>query len=320
MTVTRGGLPADNFTMIPNDWLRDARLSWKAKGLLAYIASHRAGYRLTRDQIVAEAADGRDSALAGLRELEEVGYLTRIKERGEGGRIEGTRYLLGEAVSGKPVDGSDQDEHDVSAGRNQGGKSGDGEPAGKKTIPKNTREKTNSSATPRRGTRLPDDFTVTAEMRSWYVENIGGAINGPAEHEKFMDYWRAAAGAKGVKLDWIATWRNWMRTALDRSGRGARPVSGAPAGASTKPRFPTAAERSQQQRDEWTELAKEADAIVTANGGDPNDHKLVLKVMEEIKAARANGSASRTSMPYSEDQYIDGEVVTFKEVTAGEGA
>ena len=31
--------------------------------------------------------------------------------------------------------------------------------------------------------------------------------------ETFTDYWNGVAGAKGVKLDWIATWRNWIRRA-----------------------------------------------------------------------------------------------------------
>ena len=28
---------------------------------------------------------------------------------------------------------------------------------------------------------------------------------------KFQDYWISQAGQKGVKLDWFATWRNWVR-------------------------------------------------------------------------------------------------------------
>ena len=29
--------------------------------------------------------------------------------------------------------------------------------------------------------------------------------------DDFRDYWIAAPGAKGVKLDWLATWRMWVR-------------------------------------------------------------------------------------------------------------
>lgn len=34
-----------------------------------------------------------------------------------------------------------------------------------------------------------------------------------SETKCFVDYWRARPGAGGTKLDWVATWRNWMRKA-----------------------------------------------------------------------------------------------------------
>ena len=30
-------------------------------------------------------------------------------------------------------------------------------------------------------------------------------------YEQFYDYWKAQPGSKGIKLDWFATWRNWVR-------------------------------------------------------------------------------------------------------------
>lgn len=33
------------------------------------------------------------------------------------------------------------------------------------------------------------------------------------EHAKFLDYWHAKAGRDGIKTDWPATWRNWIRNA-----------------------------------------------------------------------------------------------------------
>lgn len=85
----------------------------------------------------------------------------------------------------------------------------------------------------RTATRIPDDFAPTEALRAWFVaEQLSSCIDGRIEHEKFMDYWRAAPGAKGRKQDWPATWRNWMRTAAERSGRRPSnalvPTSGAP--------------------------------------------------------------------------------------------
>lgn len=67
----------------------------------------------------------------------------------------------------------------------------------------------------RRATRLPDDFALTHERRL-----VAEAERLPAERtfEKFCNYWRSVPGAKGRKLDWDATWRNWCLTERDRNG------------------------------------------------------------------------------------------------------
>lgn len=70
----------------------------------------------------------------------------------------------------------------------------------------------------KRGTRLPDDWTPDEALRAWTVENCPG-LNGPATAAKFRDYWHGVAGAKGVKLDWNGTWRNWCRNEYERSAR-----------------------------------------------------------------------------------------------------
>ena len=35
------------------------------------------------------------------------------------------------------------------------------------------------------------------------------------EADRFRDYWRGQPGQRGVKLDWHATWKNWVRKAAD---------------------------------------------------------------------------------------------------------
>lgn len=32
-----------------------------------------------------------------------------------------------------------------------------------------------------------------------------------AVYARFSDFWIAKPGKEGVKLDWLATWRNWVR-------------------------------------------------------------------------------------------------------------
>lgn len=76
----------------------------------------------------------------------------------------------------------------------------------------------------KRATRLPDDFAPDADLLGWAAEKAPH-VDPARETERFCDYWRAKAGRDGAKLDWSATWRNWMRTAEDRQGPRDRSVS-----------------------------------------------------------------------------------------------
>lgn len=66
---------------------------------------------------------------------------------------------------------------------------------------------------PPKACRVPDDFILTAERRQMAVK-IG--LNGNIDQvfAGFLDYWKAQPGAKGIKLDWDATLRNWFRNEL----------------------------------------------------------------------------------------------------------
>ena len=56
-----------------------------------------------------------------------------------------------------------------------------------------------------RGTRLPPDWMPTEHLE-WKTEL-----------EKFKDYWAAQPGLRGVKSDWPATWRNWIRRTKEKN-------------------------------------------------------------------------------------------------------
>lgn len=87
-TIRREGLDfSAEFTMMPNRWLRDGRLSLKAAALLMLLLSHRAGWRTSIRQLVAERREGRESIMAGIAELEEFGYLRREQLRDEKGQM-----------------------------------------------------------------------------------------------------------------------------------------------------------------------------------------------------------------------------------------
>jgi hypothetical protein len=87
-------IPADHFTIIRNDWLRDERLSWKARGLVAYLASHRVGWETSLEQLARAGKDGKDAVATGLKELVDLGYLKINRQRDEHGKVSGTDYDL----------------------------------------------------------------------------------------------------------------------------------------------------------------------------------------------------------------------------------
>jgi hypothetical protein len=51
---------------------------------------------------------------------------------------------------------------------------------------------------------LPDEW-------SQICRSLRKDLHPESTFDRFRDYWIAQPGSKGVKLDWLATWRNWCR-------------------------------------------------------------------------------------------------------------
>ena len=67
----------DHFTQIPNDWVRDSRLTLKAIGLLTQLMSHRPGWNMSISSLARFNKTGVDTIKSAVKELELYGYLTR---------------------------------------------------------------------------------------------------------------------------------------------------------------------------------------------------------------------------------------------------
>ena len=80
----------------------------------------------------------------------------------------------------------------------------------------------------RKGTRLAADWSpepLSADCQAIVSRWKPGEID--LELSKFRDFWAAKAGSDGSKLDWQATWRNWLRAADGRqNGKANRTNSG----------------------------------------------------------------------------------------------
>lgn len=96
MSITRTKLSfEDHFTQIPNGWLRDPRLSRRARGLLAELMTHAIGWEITIESLVATGIEGRDAIRRAVGELVELGYLKQDRVRDEAGKLRGAHYELG---------------------------------------------------------------------------------------------------------------------------------------------------------------------------------------------------------------------------------
>lgn len=64
-----------------------------------------------------------------------------------------------------------------------------------------------------RGTRLSPDWKLPMDWGNWALQEKQGCTSEDIRKcaERFKDYWISVAGAKGVKADWQATWRTWVR-------------------------------------------------------------------------------------------------------------
>lgn len=81
------------WTSIPNETLEDRRLSWRARGILAYLLSRPANWETDSERLAAIAKEGRDAVRTALTELERARYLFRVKIQGQGG-LWATEYVL----------------------------------------------------------------------------------------------------------------------------------------------------------------------------------------------------------------------------------
>lgn len=82
----------------------------------------------------------------------------------------------------------------------------------------------------KRASRLPDDFVVPADWIAWAIsEKQWTTADAEAEAASFCDYWQAESGAKAAKLDWLKTFRRWVRNSHRKPGSTQSQGTAAPA-------------------------------------------------------------------------------------------
>ncbi|WP_424858512.1 hypothetical protein [Streptomyces sp. SAI-170] len=92
--IRRGVMASDQFTQIANGLFREARLSFKAKGLFGLLSTHRTGWQVTIADLARRGRDGEAAVKSGLQELQQHGFLVRARERERDGTLGPAAYVI----------------------------------------------------------------------------------------------------------------------------------------------------------------------------------------------------------------------------------
>lgn len=105
MSVIRVNKTA-NYTVLSNYHFKEKKMSLKAKGLLSLMLSLPDDWNYSISGLVSLSKDGKDSVMSALGELEEFGYLTRVRTTDSKGKFTGVEYNIYEQPQEKkPVAG-----------------------------------------------------------------------------------------------------------------------------------------------------------------------------------------------------------------------
>lgn len=222
------------FKFYPSDWRADPKLrcvSLSARGLwiemlcIMHEAEPRgtlriSGVRVTEKQLAAIVGIGVRSVSSALSELlaAEIAIVTSDQA------IASKRMLL-------DTEKANRDKENGYLGGNPRLRNGVNPPdkaqklEARIQIPESKRENGLGRSAQTKGTRISLDWKPDSE----YAKSKGlTQLMIQREAEKFKNYWTARAGAQGVKLDWDATWRNWVLSTAEKQGISPQTTAGLP--------------------------------------------------------------------------------------------
>lgn len=114
-----------NYSVLSNVALNDERLSFRARGIFAYLMSKPDNWRVRSDVLAKSATEGRDAIRTALNELEQYGYLQRETGRDAKGQWFTETVLVEEPPTGAWKSATDES---TGAWKSGAGSSGVGEP------------------------------------------------------------------------------------------------------------------------------------------------------------------------------------------------
>lgn len=201
MPLIRGHHSFDNhFTQVPNDWLRDSRLTFKARGLLSLVMSHTQGWSLSINSLAAQNQEGKDAIRSAILELESCGYLSR-SQTNLGGRFGETVWTTHDPAD-LPLTENPTTENPMTVN-----------PTPKKNIYKEQQSKEEQNPRSARGHQLPNDWKPSKELVEMFATKWPD-VNQALHTENFQLYWWSSGA---TKQRWDLTFQKWMNSEQDRA-------------------------------------------------------------------------------------------------------
>jgi len=187
----------DHFTQIPNDWVRDSRLTLKAIGLLTQLMSHRPGWIMSISSLARFNKTGVRTIKSAVEELELNGYLVRSKKQQHNPDGTFADYVW---TTADPL------QNDATA------KSVDAKVHIKNTITKEQQITKNKQEN--KATKITDNWKPSQSIIDDYAVKYKG-LNHQRELEKFINYYQSKDIAR---KSWDGSYRNWLLNAMDYQG------------------------------------------------------------------------------------------------------
>jgi hypothetical protein len=209
MAIVRQKRPEGNFYILDKAISEDRRLSWAARGVLIFLLGKPDHWKVSIQSLINETQDAdphsrRDAIYKIIRELEGIGYVSKVQAKCIDGSFGEVDYMVGETCS--PVtdfpEAAPLTDLPLTA-----------EPltANPYLVSTDVLAKTKKAGrNDVRGTRLDGNWSPGIEDIQ-FCRAQRPDLDVIQTADQFRDYWVAQPGQKGVKRDWPATWRNWVR-------------------------------------------------------------------------------------------------------------
>lgn len=179
-----------HYTVMPNALVTDKELSWEARGMMLYLMSKPDEWTVVMADLQNASQAGETKVRRIIHELMDTGYITKSVSRGKTGQFVSTDYVVSDT---KDANWTPEEKEKVVEMKSR-----------KKVV----------------GSKVDPEFKITETMSKWAAKQ--GVVNEPALHSvtcEFINYW---VGTGKTKLDWTATWKNWIMAAMTEDHFGYR--------------------------------------------------------------------------------------------------